>query len=92
MANGVQGSVRHLMLPGEAASAITYIAVVTRFTRTSMLDTLGEDFVGSHTGKGRNGTGGPISVTRFAIQRYPSSPSWALSLSTAIGGVVMETM
>lgn len=86
-ANGVQGYVRHLVLPATTL-AITYIAVVTRFTRTSMLDTLGEDFVRTARAKGATEL---VVLFRHALRNaaVPIVTIIGISLSTAIGGVVV---
>jgi peptide/nickel transport system permease protein len=51
LSNGVWSAVRSLLLPTVALST-TYIALIARITRTSMIDILGDDYVRTARAKG----------------------------------------
>ena len=88
---GLAGHLRHLVLPA-VALGLPNSALIIRFTRTSMLDVLGEDYIRTARAKGV----GPWSlVTRHALRNalIPIITVVGLTVTTLIGGaIVTETV
>jgi peptide/nickel transport system permease protein len=87
LADGAARTLRYLVLPG-IALGFTQAAVIARMTRSSVLDTLGEDFVRTARSKGLR--------TRSVILKHalrnavlPILTVIGLSVATLAGGVVV---
>ena len=86
-AGGAEAYLRHLVLP-TVTLATTYVALITRITRTSMLDTLGEDFVRTARAKGAPEF---VVLFRHALRNaaVPIVTIIGVGLTTLISGVVV---
>jgi peptide/nickel transport system permease protein len=78
---------RHLILPAIALATIP-MAIIARMTRSSLLDTLGLDYVRTARAKGLNER---LVVTRHALRNsmLPVVTIIGLSLGTLIGGAIL---
>jgi ABC-type dipeptide/oligopeptide/nickel transport system permease component len=78
---------RHLILPALALATIP-MAIIARMTRSSLLDTLGLDYVRTARAKGLSERS---VVTRHALRNslLPVSTIIGLSLGTLIGGAIL---
>ena len=78
---------RHLVLPALALATIP-MAVIARMTRSSLLDTLGLDYVRTARAKGLKER---LVVTRHALRNsmLPVVTIIGLSLGTLIGGAIL---
>jgi peptide/nickel transport system permease protein len=83
--------VRHITLPTVALSSI-YIALITRITRASVLETLGEDYIRTARAKGQTE---PKVLFRHALKNaaVPIVTIIGIGIALVIGGaVVTETV
>lgn len=87
LADGVAGYVSHMLLP-TITLAMVFVALITRITRASLLDILGEDFVRTARAKG--------VTERFVLFRHalrnaaiPIVTIVGVALTTLISGVVV---
>ena len=82
---------RHLLLPA-LVLGLNSSALITRFTRASMLDVLGEDYI--RTGRSK-GLGEPVVVMKHALRNalIPILTVVGLTMALLLGGaVVTETV
>ena len=82
---------RHLLLPA-LVLGLNSSALITRFTRASMLDVLGEDYI--RTGRSK-GLGEPVVVMKHALRNalIPILTVIGLTMALLLGGaVVTETV
>ncbi len=82
---------RHLLLPA-IVLGLNSSALITRFTRASMLDVLGEDYI--RTGRSK-GLGEPVVVMKHALRNalIPILTVIGLTMALLLGGaVVTETV
>jgi peptide/nickel transport system permease protein len=85
------GFVRHMTLPTVALSSI-YIALITRITRASVLETLNEDYIRTARAKGQTE---PKVLFRHALRNaaVPIVTTIGIGIALVIGGaVVTETV
>lgn len=84
---GVWEHVRHLILPVASLGTI-YIALVTRFVRSSVIDTLGEDYIRTARAKGLFER---AVLTRHALPNaaVPILTIIGITITMLIGGVVV---
>lgn len=87
LSDGVWPHVKHLILPIASLGTI-YIALVTRFARTSIIDTLGEDYIRTARAKGLRER---LVLTRHALPNagVPILTIIGVSITMLIGGVVV---
>ena len=87
LSDGVWPHIKHLILPIASLGTI-YIALVTRFARTSIIDTLGEDYIRTARAKG---LGERSVLTRHALPNagVPILTIIGVSITMLIGGVVV---
>jgi peptide/nickel transport system permease protein len=84
---GVVEYLRHLVLP-TLALAIVYIALISRITRASMLDVLGEDFIRTARAKGAPEA---VVLFRHALRHaaVPIATIIGVGITALISGVVV---
>ena len=87
LADGVAGWLQHLILPSFTL-AVAYVALITRITRTSMLEVLSEDYIRTARAKGQ--------IERKVLFRHalrnaavPIVTIIGLGVALLIGGVVV---
>ncbi len=87
LSDGVWNHLRHLILPVASLSTI-YIALMTRFVRTSIIDTLGEDYIRTAHAKGLNER---EVLVRHALGNaaVPILTIIGITVTMLIGGVVV---
>lgn len=85
--NGVWAHISHMILPVASLSTI-YIALVTRFVRSSVIDTLGEDYIRTARAKGLEER---KILTRHALPNaaVPILTIIGIAVTMLIGGVVV---
>jgi peptide/nickel transport system permease protein len=85
------GFVRHMTLPTVTLSSI-YIALITRITRASVLETLNEDYIRTARAKGQTE---PLVLFKHALKNaaVPIVTIIGIGIALVIGGaVVTETV
>ena len=87
LSDGIWNHLRHLILPVASLSTI-YIALITRFVRTSIIDTLGEDYIRTARAKGLNER---EVLVRHALGNaaVPILTIIGITVTMLIGGVVV---
>ncbi|MFA5520792.1 MAG: ABC transporter permease [Castellaniella sp.] len=87
LSDGLWDHLRHLILPIASLGTI-YIALVTRFVRSSIIDTLGEDYIRTARAKGLNERGVLLhhALTNAAV---PILTVIGITITMLIGGVVV---
>lgn len=87
LAAGLWEHLRHLILPAISLSTV-YIALITRIVRTSVIDTLGEDYIRTARAKGLPEWS---VLSRHALQNaaVPILTIIGISITMLIGGVVV---
>ena len=79
---------RHAVLPTLTLGLIQ-MASFMRFTRSSLLEALRQDYVRTARGERRPGAAGSSGATRSATRSSRWSPSSGLALPTLVGGAVL---
>lgn len=87
LADGVWPHIKHLILPVASLGTI-YIALITRFVRSSIIDTLGEDYIRTARAKGLKESS---VLIRHALSNaaVPILTIIGISITMLIGGVVV---
>lgn len=87
LSEGVWPHIKHLILPVASLGTI-YIALVTRFVRSSIIDTLGEDYIRTARAKGLNERSVLIHHA-LANAAVPILTIIGITITMLIGGVVV---
>jgi peptide/nickel transport system permease protein len=87
LSDGLWEHLRHLILPAVSLGTV-YIALITRIVRTSVIDTLNEDYIRTARAKGLNER---RVLTRHALGNaaVPILTIIGISITMLIGGVVV---
>lgn len=84
---GVWEHFKHMILPVASLGTI-YIALITRFVRTSVIDTLGEDYIRTARAKGLN-EGSVLIRHALTNAAVPILTVIGITITMLIGGVVV---